>query len=184
MSNAKPKWQRINQKTVYKGRVHVVEHDVRLPNGQTSKYEVEHGDNGAAAILIKTKNNEVILTHQYRFPLDAWIHDLPGGGKQTGETYEQAIARECQEEVGIVPNKLVKLVTFYPNPGRTDWPVQLYYCDDYKESKSDFYDAFEDTERVVMPIAKLQFLIDGGKIVDPSLLIAWYTARHKGYIQL
>jgi ADP-ribose pyrophosphatase len=92
------------------------------------------------------------------------------------------ITRECQEEVGIIPNKLVKLVEFYPNPGRIDWPMQLYYCDDYKEAKTDFYDASEDTERVVMSIAKLQSLIDEGKIVDPSLLIAWYTARHKGYI--
>lgn len=179
-----PKWKRIDQRTVYKGRVHIVEHDVELPNGQRSKYEVDHGDSCAVAVIVKTSKNEIVLTHQYRFPLDRWIYDLPGGGKHMDETPEEAAVRECQEEVGVKPRKLIKLATFYPNPGRIDWPAHIFYCEDFEESKIDLGDPSEDVERVLVPVEKLHELVTDQKIVDPSLLIGWYTARDKGLIKL
>lgn len=97
----KPKWKRISEKAVYKGRVHIVEHEVELLDGQQTKYEVDHGTGYAACVLIKTKNYEVLVTYQYRFPLDHWIYDIPGGGSQPGETPEQTAIRDCQEEAGV-----------------------------------------------------------------------------------
>lgn len=182
MATEKPKWKRLEQRTAYKGRIHVVEHDVILPNGQKSKYEVDHHESCAVAALVITKNNEVILTHQYRFPLDQWIYDLPGGGKLKDETIEQAAQRECQEEVGIKPKTLSKLTTFYMNPGRSELAAHIFFCNDYEIVATDQDDPSETTEKVVVPFAKLQALIKAGEIVDPLLLIAWYTAQDKGLI--
>ncbi len=185
MNDPKPKWKRISEKTVYKGRIHIVEHDVELPNGQRSKYEVDHGASFAACVLIKTKGNEIIFTYQYRFPLDRWIYELPGGGKKGDETPEQAAVRECQEEVGVKPIKLIELATFYPNPARIDWPIHVFYCEDYlADSKIDTDDPSENVERVVMSTKELQGRMDNLEIVDPSLLIGWNTAVNRGYIKL
>jgi len=184
VSDPKPKWKRISQKTVYKGRVHIVEHEAELPNGQKTKYEVDHGDSCAVAVLIKTKNGEIVLAHQYRFPLDEWIYDLPGGGKQADETPEQAAIRECREEAGIIPKSLIKLATFYPNPGRIDWPAHVYFCDDYDESELKLDDPSEHVEKVLMKPSDFQKLVDSQSIVDPSLLIGWYSARNRNLIQL
>jgi ADP-ribose pyrophosphatase len=168
---------------MYKGRIHVVEHDVILPNGEKSRYEVDHHESSAAATLVTTRNNEVLLTYQYRFPLDQWIYDLPGGGKKKDETIEQAARRECQEEIGISPKKLTRLTTFFMNPGRSELAAHLFFCNDYENAETDTSDPSEQVETVAMPFAKLQSLIEAGEIVDPPLLIAWYTARNKGLIK-
>jgi 8-oxo-dGTP pyrophosphatase MutT (NUDIX family) len=177
-----PKWKRIDSKTVYKGRVHVVEHDIELLDGSPSKYEVDHSDGKAVAVLFKTKADGIIVSHQYRFPLDAWIYDLPGGGSPANETLEEGAKREALEEVGLIPNKLVKLATFYPNPGRSDWTASVFFCDDYAEAAATETDPSEIVEMKKLPIAEFAKLVDEGRIVDPMLLIAWHTAISKKLI--
>lgn len=162
--------------------MHIVEYKVELPTGELSKYEVDHSISCAVAVLIKTPDNKIILTHQFRFPLNKWIYDLPGGGKRSDETIEEAAVRECQEEVGIAPSKLEKLAMFYPNPARTDWPAHVFYCDNFAYSALEHDDPSEKVERVVMPTSKFKKLVSEHKIVDPMLLIAWHTACSKGYI--
>ena len=182
MVNAHPHWQRIGKKTVYKGRLHIVEHDAVLPNGQPTTYEVDHSETGAVAVLIKVGKDKVILTRQYRFPLDRWIYDLPGGGIHKDETTEAAAIRECREEAGVAPKNIQKLNTFYPNPARTDWPAHVYFAEDFEESKIELGDPSENVETVFMSIVELKKLVDNQEIVDPMLLVAWYTARDKGLI--
>jgi 8-oxo-dGTP pyrophosphatase MutT (NUDIX family) len=178
------KWKRIGHKTVYKGRVHIIEYDAELPNGDKTKYEVDHGESCAVAVLIKTQDNEIILTHQFRFPLDRWIYDLPGGGKQDGESPEEAAIRECREEVGLAPKKIELLNMFYPNPARTDWPAYVFFCDQFESSKLEINDPSENVEKVIMPISEFKKLVDNQKIVDPMLLIAWFSACNKGLIKV
>lgn len=176
------KWKRLSEKTAYKGRVHILEYDVELPDGSLSKYEVDHSVGRAVAVLIKTPDDEIILSHQYRFPLDEWIYDLPGGGASPEESLEEAAARECREEVGIILKDLQKLATYYPNPGRSDWSATVFFCNEYESTGIEHNDPSEYVERVVMPISELKALVSQGKIIDPSLLIAWHTACSKGLI--
>ena len=182
MRNAYPHWQRTGKRTVYKGRLHIVEHDAVLPNGQPTTYEVEHCETGAVAVLVKVGKDKVILTHQYRFPLDRWIYDLPGGAVHIGESVEDAAIRECREEVGIAPKSIQKLGTFYPNPARTDWPAHVFFSNDFEESTIELNDPSENVETIYMPVMKLKKLIEDQEIVDPMLLVAWYTARDRGLI--
>lgn len=176
-------WQRLGSKTVFKGRVHILEFDVVLPDGSTSTYQVEHSDGHAAATLILLQNGNLLLSRQYRFPLDREIYDLPGGSGPKSESAEDIAIRECQEEVGIAPTELHKLATFYPNPARTDWPMHVFFCNSYKESALDAYDPSEEVEKVEITPRALSRLIDNGEIVDPSLLIGWGIALQRGYIQ-
>lgn len=108
---------------------------------------------------------------------------MPGGSSPAGEDIKAAATRECQEEVGIIPNKLIKLAMFYPNPSRTDWSANLFFCDDFAMSKPQSNDPSEIIEKVLMPITELNGLIRNQKIIDPSLIIAWFTAKENGYIK-
>jgi len=177
-------WIHHGSKTAYKDRIHIVRHDVELPSGDRMFYDVEHGDGFAVCVLVKTPENEIVLSHQYRFPLNRWIYDLPGGGAAPDETAEAAAIRECQEEVGIIPKKLTKLVMFYPAPGRGDWPIHVFYCDDFEEGEMTLDDPAEHVQKLLMPVAQFQKLIEKREIIDSSLLIAWYAARDQGFIKV
>jgi ADP-ribose pyrophosphatase len=184
MTEDSPVWKRISKKHVYKGRAQIIEHEAVLPNGERATHEVVHADGKAVAVLIKTPDNEIVLAHEYRFPLDRWIYDLPGGGSPANEDFEEAAIRECREEVGIRPKKLTKLATVFPNPNQANWNAHLYFCEDFEASELRLNDPSEVIEKILMPIADLDKLIRSQEIIDPLLLIAWYTAKDQGFIKV
>ena len=69
---------------------------------------------GPRAGIIALKDGEVLLTRQYRFLIDAYSWEIPGGRVDEGETAESAAARECLEETGIECRNLRRLVEYYP----------------------------------------------------------------------
>ena len=44
---------------------------------------------------------KIVMIRQYRYPLDAWIYELPAGLIDEGETASQAAVREMKEETGL-----------------------------------------------------------------------------------
>jgi 8-oxo-dGTP pyrophosphatase MutT (NUDIX family) len=63
---------------------------------------------GVRILLIK-EGKFILVKHSYQ---DAWY--LPGGGVKRGETFEQAIRREAEEECGAILNQ-VQFVGAYDN---------------------------------------------------------------------
>jgi len=182
MSKNDGKWKRISSKLVFDHRLKILEYQVVLPSGEKSSYIVEHGTRGAVATLIVPKTGYIILTYQYRFPLDKWIYDLPGGSVKEAESLRLAASREVEEEVGFTPNKLVHLTTFYTNPARVDWPMNLFFASGFSGKVSVQNDPGEIVKKKLLSINKLESLIKSGKIVDPSTIIAFTSARIRGLI--
>ena len=48
-------------------------------------------------------DGRVVLIRQYRPSVDRELWELPAGSLEPGETAEAAAARECEEEIGLVP---------------------------------------------------------------------------------
>jgi len=67
----------------------------------------------------------VLLTRQYRYPINRWIYDLPGGAGAEDEIPAEAASCQLEEELGLIPNDLALLHTFFVNPGRSAWPEDL-----------------------------------------------------------
>lgn len=160
-----------------------MEDEVILPHGEKTTYVYEKAGGGAATLILH--EGKVLLSYQYRYPLDRWIYDMPGGGVGENETPEQAAKRECQEEVGMIPKQLVHLATFHPNPARTAWPMDIFFCNAVEAANVESMIEQESSEVVhqkLVPVKELEKLIQSGEIVDPSLLIAWYTARERKFL--
>ena len=72
----------------------------------------------------------VILIRQYRYTIDRWIWEFPAGSRNPHEDPDQAAARECEEEIGLVPGRLTRLRSYYPTPGFCDEEMIYYRCED------------------------------------------------------
>ncbi len=106
--------------TVYKGRVFTVEVDrMRFPNG--TEHEVAVVRHPPSVVLIPMKDRDhVILIRQYRPAVVREMWELPAGSLDPGETAEAAAARECEEEIGLAPQRLERIRGLFPTPGFCD----------------------------------------------------------------
>lgn len=172
----------IGREEVYAGRVRLVDHTVVLGDGTRSIYEVDESIPYAAATLV-VDDEHVILTRQYRYPLDRWIYDLPGGAGAPDETPEAAATRELEEELGLIPHELIPLHTFFVNPGRSAWPVHLFLCNaGTAAGTTDTSDPAEQVQHARLTLPELDAAIASGEIVDPSLIVARARAAVRGLL--
>lgn len=180
-SGARPRWSSVGRELAYSGRMRVVRHEVVLPSGARDVFEVDESVPFAVAVLV-LDGEELLLAEQYRYPIDRWILDLPGGAGEAGETPEQAARRECEEELGVVPEGLIPLHVFFPNPGRAAWAVHLFLANGVAPGVGASEDEAEQVRPVRLRIEELDRRIRDGVVVDPSLLVARAMAGVLGHL--
>ena len=154
---------------VYKGRVFAVELDnVWLPNGKEHHYAtIRHPP---SVILIPLQDDgKVVLISQYRHALARKIWEVPAGNVNAGESPDAAAARECEEEIGLVPTKIERIGGFFPAPGYCDEEMIFYRVSGLKTPPADSPnkpDEDEDIESRAMTIADAKAMVMRGEIVD------------------
>ncbi len=60
---------------------------------------------GSVVLLPMPAPDRIILIRQYRYTIDRWIWELPAGSLKPGEDPARGAARECEEEIGLVPRQ-------------------------------------------------------------------------------
>lgn len=51
--------------------------------------------------ILKEETDKIVMIKQYRYPIDAYLYELPAGLVDKGESPEQAAIREMKEETGL-----------------------------------------------------------------------------------
>lgn len=82
-------------------------------------------------IPIDVIRQEIVLIRQVRLPAQLAnghgdLVEFVAGRVETGESLIEAAKRECTEEIGVAPQKLVELLTFLSTPGITDEEVTVF----------------------------------------------------------
>lgn len=117
-------------------KVHSVEIEQTLPNGEVSEYTREVVERGhAAAILIRDpKTDEIAFTRQFRvgsafngsseMPLD-----IVAGMIDKGDTALDTVIREAEEEIGAVGITDIEQISpvFYPSVGGCSETLVVFY---------------------------------------------------------
>lgn len=159
--------------TVHTGRIIQVEIDVvKLPTGHTVDMEIVRHP-GSVVLLPIPEPGSIILIRQYRYTIDKWIWELPAGSLKRNEDPDHAAARECEEEIGLVPGKLTRLRGYYPTPGFCDEEMIFYRCEDLRPPAPDSTarkDADEEIEPRTFTLAEARDLVTSGAIVDLKTL--------------
>lgn len=181
MKPSEKKWKILGRKLIHGHPFPLYEETIKLPTGEITTYTVNRSKN-AAAVLLTPKKGYVLLTYQYRFPVDSWIYDLPGGKINDNESPESAAVRECIEETGYKPARLRKLAYYYMRPSRSDGTLHIFFADKGVKVGGKKISATEKVQTKVINTKKFERLLKNNTIVDPTLLIAWHTARYYGYI--
>ena len=72
---------------------------------------------GSVVVLAVDKDSRVLLERQYRHSAGKFLHELPAGGIEEGESSLAAGKRELLEETGFSARKWKRILTFWPSPG-------------------------------------------------------------------
>jgi ADP-ribose pyrophosphatase len=155
--------------TVFTSRVFSVEVATRRhPSGR--EQEVAIVRHRPSVVLIPVDGEgRVILVGQYRAPLDRSTWELPAGGVEPGESAEEAAARECEEEIRLVPDRLERLGAWFPVPGYCDEEMIFFRASALHAPAPDSArkpDEDEDIEVRTLAIAEARAMVRRGEIID------------------
>lgn len=167
--DTRPPARLLSRSVVREGRIFRIEVDtVRLPTGHIMEMEmVRHP--GSVVLLPVPAPGQVVLIRQYRYAIDRYIWELPAGSLKPGEDPDAAAARECEEEIGLVPARIERLHAFYPTPGFCDELMIFYRCTELgppPPGSTAQKDEDEDIEPRTFTLDQARALIASGEIVD------------------
>ena len=106
----------LSSRSIYTGRVFNVNIDtIREGDVEYKREIVVH--KGSCVIVPVFENMTVAIVKQYRHAAGTYLLEIPAGGVEPGETFEQGAARELEEEIGVTASKIELLTEFYVSPG-------------------------------------------------------------------
>jgi len=106
----------LSSEPIYKGRVFDVKIDtIREGDVEYKREIVVH--KGSCVIVPVFEDKTVALVRQYRHAAGKYLLEIPAGGVEAGETFEEGAKRELEEEIGVTASKIELLTEFYVSPG-------------------------------------------------------------------
>jgi len=110
-------WHTLTARETYRNPwLAVTEYAVTRPDGSAGIYGiVEPGDN--VTILAIDDQQQVLLVHDFIYPVQEWAWSLPSGAVEIGEDIAAAAARELAEEGGLLAQQWQLLGSFWLTPG-------------------------------------------------------------------
>jgi len=156
-------------KKVFEGRVFsvVVESITTSKGGRMDVEIVRHP--GSVVLIPLTANGEVILVRQYRHAIGRSAWELPAGTLKPNEEPKKAAARECHEEIGLLPSGLEELGSYYPTPGYCDEEMHFFRADGLRQPREDETaspDEDEEIETGTFSVESVRRMVADGEIID------------------
>jgi ADP-ribose pyrophosphatase len=149
------------------------EDKVKLHDGRISqRVVIKHP--GGACVLPITPEGHVILTKQYRYPIERMSIEIPAGKKDVvGEDGLMCAMRELEEETGYGSKIWEKLYAVDPCVGYSDERLDLFVaraC--YKIEHPKDMDEDETIDVMIVDKYQIQNMLKDGSITDGKTIIA------------
>ena len=160
-------------------------------NGKMSpsirRLNMERG-NSVAILILNKDTNKLIMVTQFRYPTykngHGWTIEIIAGMVDPGETPEQTLRRELEEEIGLKIETFGQINTFYPSPGGSSEKIYLYYAEVSGEQAK--YKATggllshgEDVKAIEISLQDALAKIKSGAIVDAKTIIGIYWLENR-----
>ncbi len=162
----------LQSERIFDGKVFDVQRDrVRLPNGREVTVDVVRHPR-SVVLLPVPEPRKIVLVRQYRYVVNRHLWELPAGSVDEGEEPEAAARRECHEEIGQVPDTVVRLAALYPTPGYCDEEMIFFRLSGLTTpEEAAAQDEDEDIEARVFTLSDAREMVRRGEIVDMKTLV-------------
>jgi ADP-ribose pyrophosphatase len=161
----------VSHRRVYDGKILSLELDeIQEKRGIKALREVVR-HRGSVAALPVDDEGRLVLVRQYRHPIGQALWEVPAGLLEKGESPEQAVRREIEEEVGRRAGDIERLAVFHPTPGFCDEVLHLFRATRLEETPVR-HDEDEVLEVKWFTLDEARRMMRAGDLRDAKTLIA------------
>ena len=181
------RWKKLEARTIAHTRIFDVQsvdfqHPARL---KSQDFFVINAPDWVNVVAL-TPDRQLVLVRQFRFGLDDFSVEIPGGVMDPGENAIAAGVRELREETGYIGTAARLLGVVHPNPAMQNNRCHLVLVENAcREARLD-WDSDEEFEILTRPVDEVyQLAYDGGithaMVLDALLLFSpvWAELRDK-----
>ena len=166
----------LSSRLVYEGRIFdVAVERVTLPHGAVVDLELVRHD-GSVVLVPIADDGRLLLVRQYRHAAGGFLWELPAGSLEKDEDPDAAAARECHEELGLIPTRLERLLTLYPTPGFCTETMTYYRATGLRSPGPDDTAAHQDEDESIevgaFTVDEIRAMIARGEIADLKTVAA------------
>ena len=175
--------KKLSSKKIYESNViDLYEDQVLVSNGIKAQRVVAR-HNGAAAVLPITSDNKIILTKQFRYPLNQVMIEIPAGKKDSkDELGIECAKRELEEETGYNSNDIEHIFDIHNAVGYSDEMIQIYIAYNcYKVENPLDSDPDEILENYIISIDEAKSMLDNKELTDVKTIVALQYFLSKSY---
>ena len=123
-------------------------------------------------VIALTPDRRLVLVRQFRFGIDAFSLEIPGGVMEAGEDPIGAGLRELREETGFSGQRARVLGSVHPNPAIQSNRCHFVFVEDAIRSSELKWDADEEIAVDTLPVEEVFVLARTGGITHALVLNA------------
>jgi ADP-ribose pyrophosphatase len=144
----------------------VFDEDIRTPSGQVMEHFIRVELANFVIVCAVTRDKRVAVIRQFRQALQKHIDELPAGIIDDGESPEDAVKRELEEETGVRASSWQHLGTFIMDPNRGCGWMYAYLATDAEVATTAEGDGTEHIEARFMPLDEARERLNRGEFVS------------------
>lgn len=171
--------KQIKRNEIYNGKViSLVVDDIECNDGKPAKREIVL-HRGGACIALKDSDGKYYMVKQYRYAHECELYEFCAGKLEKGESPDQTVLREVQEELGYTAKNIKALSYIIPTCGYSSERIYLYYGEVDKKVEKHF-DEDEYMETVKFSFNEIKEMIKNGIITDGKTISLMYQLELNG----
>jgi len=171
MLHGKSPWQTISRKKIYTSKfLEVFKDRVKIPKKKiiAEYFLTKKGD--VVIVVATTPENKVIMLKEYKYAANKFMHVLPAGHIQKGESTLRAAQRELLEETGYNSNHFSYLGTLYEYPTQDLHQIKVVRTKNVFKDGLVKHEPTEDISIYLKPVDEIKKEILKGKLQSCSSL--------------